>query len=90
MLPPPPQRPARARGSGGFLTDRLTRCQDEGDFHCLYRATNGKKKVSCVVPKKDYARFQTSYMTVVKASMDALKKRQRDRGGEGRRKKVQA
>jgi hypothetical protein len=29
-------------------------------------------------------------MTVVKASMDALKKRQRDRGGEGRRKKVQA
>jgi len=29
-------------------------------------------------------------MTVVKASMDALKKRQRDRGGDGRRKKVQA
>jgi len=40
----------------------------EGEHYCLYRATNGKKKFSTVVPQKDYARFQTSYMTVVKAS----------------------
>jgi len=41
----------------------------------LYRATNGKKrKFSTIVGAADAARFHAAYMNVVKGSMSALKK----------------
>jgi len=55
---------------------RKARAQ-EGEYQCLVRATDGKKKLSTLISEKEQVKFQTAYMTVLKASMDALKKRTR-------------
>lgn len=44
---------------------------------CIVRATDGKKKLACAVAAGDHVRFQMDVFTVVKASMDALKKPKR-------------
>ncbi|GAQ88874.1 signal recognition particle 14kDa family protein [Klebsormidium nitens] len=49
----------------------------EADYKCLIRATDGKKKISTAVSVKEVARFQTAYATVLKAHMDALKKKEK-------------
>jgi signal recognition particle subunit SRP14 len=49
----------------------------EPEYRCLVRATDGKKTISCTLSAKDHQRFQTSYATVLKAHMDALKKREK-------------
>lgn len=49
------------------------------DFACLIRATDGKKTISAVVDAKDHMRFQASYTVLLKAHMDALKKREREK-----------
>ena len=48
------------------------------------------KKVSTVVSEGEQAKFQTAYLTVLKASMDSLKKRERVRRSKRtlRKKKV--
>ncbi|KAL1557226.1 RNA-binding signal recognition particle subunit srp14, variant 3 [Salvia divinorum] len=47
------------------------------EFKCLIRATDGKKTISTMVSPKDHQRFQSSYATILKARMTALKKRER-------------
>ncbi|KAG6419889.1 hypothetical protein SASPL_116401 [Salvia splendens] len=47
------------------------------EFKCLIRATDGKKTISTMVGPKDHQRFQSSYATILKARMTALKKRER-------------
>ncbi|BBN11522.1 signal recognition particle subunit SRP14 [Marchantia polymorpha subsp. ruderalis] len=46
-------------------------------YRCLVRATDGKKKISASLTLKDHHRFQMAYATVLKAHMDALKKREK-------------
>ncbi|XP_072031386.1 signal recognition particle 14 kDa protein-like [Amphiura filiformis] len=45
------------------------------EHKCLFRATNGKKKLSTVISVKDVTKFQMAYANVLKANMDSLKKR---------------
>eukprot|EP00241_Pyramimonas_parkeae_P008989 CAMPEP_0114261076 /NCGR_PEP_ID=MMETSP0058-20121206/20896_1 /TAXON_ID=36894 /ORGANISM="Pyramimonas parkeae, CCMP726" /LENGTH=91 /DNA_ID=CAMNT_0001376491 /DNA_START=297 /DNA_END=572 /DNA_ORIENTATION=+ len=49
------------------------------DYQCLIRATDGKKTISTTVASKDHMRFQAAYSVLLKAHMDALKKRERDK-----------
>ncbi|KAA8494273.1 Signal recognition particle 14 kDa protein [Porphyridium purpureum] len=46
-----------------------------GQPQCLVRATNGKRKISCVVDAPQIARFQLELMTVMRANADGLKKK---------------
>lgn len=47
------------------------------EYRCIVRATDSKKTISTSLSAKDYLRFQGSYATVLKAHMNALKKRER-------------
>ncbi|KAF3325682.1 signal recognition particle protein-like isoform X2 [Carex littledalei] len=47
------------------------------EYKCLVRATDGKKTISTLISAKDQLKFQASYATVLRAHMDALKKRER-------------
>lgn len=49
------------------------------EYKCLVRATDGKKKFSAVLQGKELLKFKDSYDTIMKAHMDALKKRERRR-----------
>lgn len=52
--------------------------QDETiEYRCLVRATDGKRNISAMLSAKDHQRFQMAYATVLKAHMDALKKREK-------------
>ncbi len=48
---------------------------DHTEHKCLFRATNGKKKLSTVISSKDVTKFQMAYANVLKANTDNLKKR---------------
>lgn len=62
----------------GKKKDKSALLEMEGsESKCLVRATNGKKKISTVVNTKDVNRFQQAYSSVLKASLDNLKKRER-------------
>lgn len=41
---------------------------------CLYRATDGKRKISTIVKASDINNFHPAYIAVVKTSMSSLKK----------------
>eukprot|EP01018_Ginkgo_biloba_P015478 Gb_20640 [translate_table: standard] len=66
--------------------------QGSADYRCLVRATDGKKVISTTLSAKDHQRFQAAYATVLKAHMDALKKRERkdrkDKKGAENEKKI--
>ncbi|URE09805.1 signal recognition particle 14 kDa [Musa troglodytarum] len=47
------------------------------EYRCLVRATDAKKTISTSLSARDYQKFQASYATVLKAHMNALKKRER-------------
>eukprot|EP00118_Oscarella_pearsei_P025699 m.308609 g.308609 ORF g.308609 m.308609 type:complete len:118 (+) comp44374_c0_seq1:161-514(+) len=56
---------------------------------CLVRATVGRKKrISTVISSKDVTKFQMAYANLLKANMDALKKR--DKKAEKSKKKTKA
>ncbi|GLJ25398.1 hypothetical protein SUGI_0486200 [Cryptomeria japonica] len=59
------------------LQDGVGGEQQTSDYRCLVRATDGKKTISTTLSAKDHQRFQAAYATVLKAHMDALKKRER-------------
>ena len=46
-----------------------------GEPRCLFRATNGKQKLSTIVMHKDVTRFQMAYAQMLKSNVDNLKKR---------------
>ena len=52
---------------------------DSGDADaqpkCLVRATNGKRKISCLVESADVPRFQLELLTVLRAGADGLKRK---------------
>ena len=78
----------RTKASGTvFLTMKRTNMKPrsskapakEEDYKCLVRATVGKRTISTVVAGKDHAKFQQSYTTILKARMDGLKKREKQK-----------
>lgn len=69
------QTKPKPKPRGAKKAQKLTTIEQEGESKCLFRATNGKKKLSTVVNAKDVNRFQMAYANVLKANMDNLKKR---------------
>ncbi|XP_054791587.1 signal recognition particle 14 kDa protein-like isoform X3 [Prosopis cineraria] len=57
--------------------NKLASAGETIEYRCLIRATDGKKTISTSVGQKDHQRFQSSYATILKAHMTALKKRER-------------
>ncbi|KAL3845828.1 hypothetical protein ACJIZ3_003231 [Penstemon smallii] len=57
--------------------NKMKTAGEKVEFKCLIRATDGKKTISTLVGPKDHQRFQSSYATILKARMTALKKRER-------------
>ncbi|XP_027457901.1 signal recognition particle 14 kDa protein-like [Zalophus californianus] len=45
------------------------------DNKCLFRATDGKKKISTVVSSKEVKELQMAYSNLLRAHVDGLKKR---------------
>lgn len=64
----------KKRKSGSESQDQPV---EDTDFRCLVRATDGKRTISTTLSAKDHQRFQMAYATVLKAHMDALKKREK-------------
>lgn len=69
------QTKPKPKPRGAKKLQKLTAIEQEGESRCLFRATNGKKKLSTIVNAKDVNRFQLAYANVLKANMDNLKKR---------------
>lgn len=78
----------RTKASGTvFLTMKRTNMKprsskqpsQEEDYKCLVRATVGKRTISTVVSGREHAKFQQSYTTILKARMDGLKKREKQK-----------
>lgn len=69
------QTKPKPKPRGTKKLQKLTGVEQEGESKCLFRATNGKKKLSTIVNAKDVNRFQLAYANVLKANMDNLKKR---------------
>lgn len=51
----------------------------DAEYKCLIRATDGKKKITTEIGSKEQGRFQNSYSTILRAHMDALKKREKSK-----------
>lgn len=47
------------------------------EYKCLIRATDGKRKISTTVSASEFMKFQSSYALILRAHMDALKKREK-------------
>eukprot|EP00173_Palmaria_palmata_P000592 Plantae.Rhodophyta-Palmaria_palmata.ctg12784.p2 GENE.Plantae.Rhodophyta-Palmaria_palmata.ctg12784~~Plantae.Rhodophyta-Palmaria_palmata.ctg12784.p2 ORF type:complete len:103 (-),score=15.41 Plantae.Rhodophyta-Palmaria_palmata.ctg12784:113-421(-) len=76
----------KTNGSVWVTAKRVTRPVNTGkrklDLEgpvCIFRATDGKKKVACAVAAGDHVRFHMELFTVIKASTEALKKPKRSR-----------
>eukprot|EP00183_Erythrolobus_madagascarensis_P006046 CAMPEP_0185845238 /NCGR_PEP_ID=MMETSP1354-20130828/1258_1 /TAXON_ID=708628 /ORGANISM="Erythrolobus madagascarensis, Strain CCMP3276" /LENGTH=97 /DNA_ID=CAMNT_0028545153 /DNA_START=331 /DNA_END=624 /DNA_ORIENTATION=- len=51
---------------------------NSNETRCLFRATDGKKrKISCLIAPGEHVRFQMELLTVVRASTDTLKRKQK-------------
>ncbi|CAH3024437.1 unnamed protein product, partial [Porites evermanni] len=68
------QTKPKPKPRGTKKLQKLTAVEHEGESKCLFRATNGKKKLSTVVRGKI---FDLLLNFVLKANMDNLKKRDR-------------
>ncbi|XP_073047744.1 signal recognition particle 14 kDa protein [Primulina eburnea] len=64
-------------GKSKVIRNKINTAGENLEYKCLIRATNGKKTISTMVGPKDHLRFQSSYATILKARMTALKKRER-------------
>lgn len=83
------QTKPKPKPRGAKKAKKLTAVEQEGESKCLFRATDGKKKLSTVVNSKDVNRFQLAYANVLKLNMDNLKKRDK-RTEKGKVKKSKA
>ncbi|DBA65899.1 hypothetical protein WJX79_001045 [Trebouxia sp. C0005] len=62
------------------MKPRNTRHPDTAaEYRCLVRASDGKKKITTEISPKEQGRFQMSYATILRAHMDALKKREKSK-----------
>lgn len=72
---PTPRKAPPAKTKGGKSKQPAAKRTGRAQDVCLVRATDGKKKISTTVSAADFAKFQASYTLILKANMDALKKR---------------
>mmetsp|Transcript_29619 Transcript_29619/g.40906 ORF Transcript_29619/g.40906 Transcript_29619/m.40906 type:complete len:117 (-) Transcript_29619:219-569(-) len=56
---------------------------DSGERECLIRARLGNKKISATVKSRDVIKFQQTLSVILRANMDGLKKRERNRKTKG-------
>lgn len=75
--PTPRQRPPSKKQASKKKKLPPAKASSTAEYCCLVRATDGKRKISTTVSTVDYAKFQASYSLILKAHMDALKKRQK-------------
>eukprot|EP00897_Mesotaenium_endlicherianum_P003138 jgi/Mesen1/2852/ME000174S02100 len=66
----------RVKTKKGSKSEQAERGGDN-EYGCLVRASDSKKKISTLITTKEHGRFQAAYATVLKAHMDALKKREK-------------
>ncbi|XP_073134379.1 signal recognition particle 14 kDa protein [Henckelia pumila] len=64
-------------GKSKLIRNKMNTSGENLEYKCLIRASNGKKTISTMVGPKDHLRFQSSYATILKARITALKKRER-------------
>lgn len=55
----------------------------EEDYMLLVRASDGKKHVSTTINASQYAKFSQSFNIIMKAHMDALKKKEKVKAKKG-------
>ncbi|XP_077999553.1 signal recognition particle 14 kDa protein-like [Glandiceps talaboti] len=68
--------------------DKKTDPHEHLEHKCLVRATNGKRKITTVISSKDVTKFQMAYVTVLKANMDNLKKKDKSSKSKGKKSKA--
>lgn len=49
----------------------------DAEYRCLIRANDGKRHISTAVPAASQAKFLQSFNVIMKAHMDALKKKEK-------------
>lgn len=59
------------------MKPRKSQKQNTEEYKCLIRATDGKRKIATAVSASEYLKFQASYGLILRAQMDALKKREK-------------
>jgi signal recognition particle subunit SRP14 len=59
------------------MKPRKTKKEYTNEYKCLLRATDGKRKISTELSASEYLKFQASYGLILRAQMDALKKREK-------------
>lgn len=74
MRPTPRKRPP-SKTKAGKSKQPAAKHQGPAEHVCLVRATDGSRKFSTTVGPAEFAKFQASYTLILKANMDALKKR---------------
>jgi signal recognition particle subunit SRP14 len=60
------------------------------DHCCLIRASDGKRKISTTLTAAQHVKFQNSYVTLLRAHIDNLKKRDKSKAGKEAPKKQAA
>jgi signal recognition particle subunit SRP14 len=66
------------------LKPRNTRKEEskKAEYKCLIRANDGKKHISTTVGASQYAKFSQSVIVIMKAHMDGLKKKEKEKKKE--------
>lgn len=59
------------------------------DYKCLLRATDNKKRISTAIAATQLPKFQSSYNTLLKAHMDSLKRKEKNKAKKEGAKAVQ-
>ncbi|TPX48975.1 hypothetical protein SeMB42_g00959 [Synchytrium endobioticum] len=63
--------------SEGQLAGATTETDDNKEYSCMVRATNGKTKLATVIQPADVEKFHDELTNLCRVHMDALKKRER-------------
>jgi signal recognition particle subunit SRP14 len=82
---PTPRKQPPAKTKAGKSKQPPAKRTGPLELVCLVRATDGDKKITTTVGAADFAKFQASYTLILKANMDALKKRAKKGGEAGKR-----
>lgn len=72
---PKPQAPIKPGKKGSKQPFQRPPAKEAPPYQCLVRATDGKRNISTGVLAADHPKFQASFALVLRAHMDALKRR---------------
>ncbi|KAF8065715.1 SRP14 [Scenedesmus sp. PABB004] len=74
--------PGAKGGKGGKQQQQAAAAGGGDGLKCLIRATDGKRKISTALGGAELAKFQASYALILRAHMDALKRREKPKKKE--------